>query len=60
MLTLRLPTMQRHIKLGEAIAPLREEGVLVIGSGLSFHNMLAFRGNMVGQPSAEAAQKSKV
>lgn len=52
--------MQRHIKLGEAIAPLREEGVLVIGSGLSFHNMLAFRGNMVGQPSAEAAQKSKV
>jgi len=28
-----------HVALGEALTPLREQNVLVIGSGLSFHNM---------------------
>lgn len=31
-----------HIALGKAIASLREQGVFILGSGLSFHNMPAF------------------
>ncbi len=32
----------RHIGLGKALASLKRENILVIGSGFSFHNMRAF------------------
>ncbi len=31
-----------HIELGKSLARLRQENILIIGSGLSFHNMSAF------------------
>jgi aromatic ring-opening dioxygenase catalytic subunit (LigB family) len=39
----------RHVEMGAALAPLLDDDVLILGSGLSFHNMQAF-----GTPADEA------
>jgi aromatic ring-opening dioxygenase catalytic subunit (LigB family) len=46
----------QHIAIGRALAPLRDANIVVIGSGLSFHNLAALGNPAMSEPAARFDQ----
>ena len=45
-----------HYNLGKALAPLKEEGVLIVGSGAATHNLRSLRPSKDGSIAAWALE----
>ena len=41
----KVETARQNLRLGAILSELRDEGVMILGSGMSYHNMAGFRSN---------------
>jgi len=48
-----------HLAMGEVLAPLREQGVLIMGSGMSYHNMHTLMRHMHSDTPAKTTADSQ-
>lgn len=48
-----------HFALGETLAPLREQGILLLGSGMSYHNMRTLMRHLHSPKSNPASSDSR-
>ena len=46
-----------HFEIGRRLAPLREEGILILGSGNLVHNLMAYRGDDTSIPAFDWAAR---
>ncbi len=47
-----------HLEIGRALEPLREQGLFIVGSGMSYHNMDGLMAGVRGSPSPRAESKA--